>query len=70
VSRFLDRWPLTLVGLILIGWSVAHLSDEALTENARFVVLGLGVFVLGAGTCLVILGVGRGRGNHDGDKED
>lgn len=63
--RLLDRWPLTLVGLVLIGWASANLGDGPSSSTADGVVLGLGVFLLGAGTALIILGVGRN--GHDRD---
>jgi hypothetical protein len=68
MNRILERWPLTIVGLILIGWAAANLSGESETSEGRAVVLGLGVFLLGAGTTLVILGVGRGDRDRDKDE--
>ena len=68
MSRFWDRWPLTLVGLILIGWASANLTDQDSIDESGAVVLGLGVFLLGAGTALVILGIGRNGHGHD-DKD-
>jgi hypothetical protein len=72
MSRILERWPLTIVGLILIGWAASTLADHGSTSTMTGVVLGLGVFLLGAGTTLVILGVGRGRGGtaRKGDDDD
>jgi hypothetical protein len=70
LSRFLERWPLTIVGLILIGWAGATLAGEEAALSTRFVVLGLGVFLLGSGTTLVILGVGRGSSDDHDDKDD
>jgi hypothetical protein len=70
MSRFLERWPLIIVGLILMGWAVTHLSDQQSTSETQALVLGLGVFLLGAGTALVILGIGRGDRKDRSDDDD
>jgi hypothetical protein len=50
MRRYLERWPLVIVGLGLIGWAVAKSSSS----EGRAYLLGIGALLLGAGLALII----------------
>lgn len=57
--RLILRWPLAIVGLVIIGWAVTKLSDQRDTSDARALLLGIGCVLLGAGLADIIRGGGR-----------
>lgn len=67
----LSRWPLLVVGLVLIGWAVA-LTDQDHSSEARAVLYGIGCLLLGAGLAVLLFRAGNGDGKrndkHDGER--
>lgn len=49
------RWPLLVVGIVLIGWSVKLTIDSGDSHDARVLLTGIGCVMLGAGLAVVFM---------------
>lgn len=65
IYKALRRWPLLILGTLIIAWAVSITTAQDPTE-ARALLFGVGSVLLGSGLAVVILGYSK----EENEKKD
>lgn len=70
MREFWTRWPLLVIGGVLVAYAATSLVDLGDPSDARALLLGIGSMLLGAGLVLIVQGVDRPRHRDRGHDHD